>query len=180
MNAKNPYQSPTTPNDELDLEKTDPIDIRKKYLKTEAAFNTIGIAFFGIAVVLGVVMIATSIVGLRLGNQGTVLVSSALFIPIVLANVMIGQGLRKLESWARIPSTFVSLLLLVHLPIGTLIGGATLFLVYSEQGKRVFSDEYRQVMQATPDIKHKSHFTWVAIATIFIVVIALIFVWLRF
>jgi hypothetical protein len=45
---------------------------------------------------------------------------------------------------------------LLGFPIGTLINGYILYLLLSKKGRKVFSDEYRQIVSLTPHIKYRT------------------------
>ena len=45
---------------------------------------------------------------------------------------------------------------LIGFPIGTLISAYILYLLGSQKGVQVFSDEYAEVIAATPHIKYRS------------------------
>ena len=61
-----------------------------------------------------------------------------------------------MNSKIKIPATIFSAIGLLSVPIGTLINGYILYLIYSAKGNMVFSEEYRKVIAATPNIKYKT------------------------
>lgn len=63
---------------------------------------------------------------------------------------------RKLKSWARIPTAILSGIGLLGFPVGTLINGYILYLVFSRKGVTVFSDDYKRVIAETPHIKYRT------------------------
>lgn len=83
----------------------------------------------------------------------------------------IGTALRKLNQKVRLPATILACIGLLGIPVGTLINGYILYLLHSAKGKMVFSDEYKEVMQATPEIKYK---TSILVWVFFILVVLLI------
>ena len=180
MTVSNPYQSPTTTDLKSSFADGDSVSIRHQFFKTERAFHAIGTAYFGVAFLIGAALLATCVAGWRIGNTGTVLIAGVLFLPLVSINLMIGRGLRQLESWVRGPSTLAALLLLIYLPLGTIIGAATLFLVYSEAGKQVLSENYRRVIEATPEIATSHRFSYPILVAFAILSIALIAIWFEF
>jgi hypothetical protein len=56
----------------------------------------------------------------------------------------LARGIRRLHRWIRIPSTILSLIGLVGVPLGTLINGYILYLLHSKKGVTVFSPEYKE------------------------------------
>ena len=65
-------------------------------------------------------------------------------------------GLRQLRSWARIVSGVLSGIGLLGFPLGTLLNGYILYLLFSKKGTMVFSDEYKRVIELTPGIKYRT------------------------
>jgi hypothetical protein len=63
---------------------------------------------------------------------------------------------RRLKPWARIGSGILSGIGLLGFPIGTIINGYILYLLFSKKGSMVFSDEYKRVIQQTPHIKYRT------------------------
>ena len=54
---------------------------------------------------------------------------------------------------------------LIQIPIGTIINGYVLYLMFSDKGKVVFSPEYQEIREATPEVKYKtSMIVWVFLA----------------
>jgi hypothetical protein len=61
---------------------------------------------------------------------------------------------------------------LLGFPVGTLIAGYLLYLLWSEKGNVVFSPRYQRVMQATPHIKYKtSIIVWIFLGLLGLVVL---------
>jgi hypothetical protein len=79
-----------------------------------------------------------------------------LLLGLGFAQGFIGFGLNKLKSWARISAALFAGVGLLAFPIGTLINGYILYLLLSAKGKMVFSDEYREIIEQTPEIKYKT------------------------
>ena len=91
------------------------------------------------------------------GELGFILIPLGIFVlAISVFQFSTGLGLRKLKSWARISGIVLSCLGLLGFPIGTLISVYILYLLVSKKGQFVFTDEYQQVMAATPHIKYKT------------------------
>ncbi|HKB60455.1 MAG TPA: hypothetical protein VKC56_10480, partial [Gallionellaceae bacterium] len=54
---------------------------------------------------------------------------------------------------------------LLGFPFGTVISAFILYLLFSKKGAMVFSDEYKQVIADTPDIKYRtSIIVWIFLA----------------
>ena len=66
-----------------------------------------------------------------------------------------GYGLWKLAPWAKVPATLAWVLGLIMPPlVGTALGLYVFYLLYSDKGQRVLSEEYGQVVAATPQIRY--------------------------
>ena len=51
------------------------------------------------------------------------------------------------------------------------INGCVLYLIFSAKGKMVFSDEYRAVIEQTPDIKYRtSVIVWIVLGLILVII----------
>ncbi|WP_309397833.1 hypothetical protein [Cerasicoccus maritimus] len=144
-------------------------EIRQTHIKHEASLKSIGILYLlgGVLMILGslgmlVGGFASS--GGEMGPEGVGFMLGIAIFYLVMGTLMIflAVGFRKLKRWVRIPSTIIAALGLLSFPIGTLINGYILYLIWSAKGKMVFSDEYKLIIEATPDIKYKtSPVVWV-------------------
>ncbi len=120
-------------------------EMRRKYIKHEASVKSIGILYYlgGIALVVAGISIAiAAIAGVR---RDTAAVSAILGVGLAILGIgqfSVGAGLRRLRSWARIPVGILSGIGLLGFPMGTIINGYILYLVFSEKGTTVFSPEY--------------------------------------
>jgi len=89
--------------------------------------------------------------------------------------ILIGRGFRKLKPWVRIPGTIFAALGLLSIPIGTLINGYILYLMFSAKGKMVFSPEYSEIREATPEVVYKtSALSWIILIGLVVGLVALI------
>lgn len=79
---------------------------------------------------------------------GWALVCSAL----ALLQFFTGLGLWRLESWARWIAAVLIAVGLLEFPMGTLICGIFLYILLNKQCAMVFSDEYKRVIEATPQM----------------------------
>ena len=95
----------------------------------------------------------------------------ALYGGLGLLQGFVAVGLRRLRNWARIVAIVFSVIGLIAVPIGTLISAYFLYLLVSEKGRIVFSDEYKRVIEQTPHIVYK---TSVVVWILLILLIALI------
>ena len=130
---------------------------RRRFLNHEASVKSIGTLYLLGAIFLvplGVIMV----VGSLANNQvdGIMIVVSVFYLGIGLLQGFAGVGMRRLQSWARMVGVGLSIIGLIGFPIGTLISGYFLYLLLSEKGQIVFSEQYKQVIEQTPHIKYKT------------------------
>ncbi len=130
-------------------------DIRRAHLNHEASIKALGALYYlgaiGLLAVGIIEMVAPSddSVGVRLMIAVFALGLGGLYF-------WIGRGLRGLKSRARIPAVILAVIGLLGFPVGTLINGYILYLLLSAKGTMVFSDEYKQIIADTPDIKYRT------------------------
>jgi hypothetical protein len=133
-----------------------PEQIRREHIKHEASVKSVGLLYFLAAAFLllaGVFGVAASTSG---PVRGFGIGVSLVFLALSVAQIWVGIGLRGLKSWARIGSGILSGLGLLGFPVGTLINGYILYLLFSKKGAVVFSDDYKRVIEATPHIKYRT------------------------
>lgn len=149
-------------------------EIRKEYLKHEASVKSIGLLYYLGGACLGLVGIVGLASGLGGTGGGEVLVAvglSAFFLILGFGQIWVGAGLRRLKRWARVPTGILSGLGLLGFPLGTIINGYILYLVFSKKGAMVFSDEYRAVIEQTPHIKYRtSVLIWILVGLVLLLV----------
>jgi hypothetical protein len=84
----------------------------------------------------------------------------------------VGLGLRKLRPWTRIAAGILSGIGLIAFPLGTLINGYILYLLFSKKGSTVFSADYQRVIADTPHIKYRtSILVWIVLGLLVLVVV---------
>jgi hypothetical protein len=151
----NPFQAPENPFDHAGLGGTDAESIRNEYLSHEASVKSVGALYMigGLLfqAVSGLLMFARADVA-----RGAFGMLILLFPLIGILQLVTAFGLRGLQGWARIPTGILSALGLLSFPIGTLINGYILYLIFSAKGSMVFSDDYREIIAQTPHIKYRT------------------------
>lgn len=142
--------------------------IRQEYIKHEASLRSIGTLYLLSAMSM-IVSLLIVVPGLARSSVGIVAIAITLVVYGCLTALFVGiyLGFRKLNSWVRIPTTLFSIVGLLGIPFGTLINGYVLYLIWSQKGRAVFTDEYRDIITATPHIKYKtSVLVWIFLAII--------------
>jgi hypothetical protein len=159
--------------------------IRRTYLSHEASVKSVGSLHYLCAIftALGIVFSIAVTASVLDKTVVPVLVGLALFYAVMTGlHVALGIGLRRLQTWARwtevalISISFVFLLFgvlsiillaageetgpLIPLAGGYGFGGLILayilYLLVSPKGSKVFSAEYRTIIERTPHIKYRT------------------------
>ncbi len=178
----NPFEAPAvfgvaTPN----MEVGSPEYIRRELLSHEASIQSIGLLYLIgsiVTVIIGIVAFVPAVSQIETGAPGAefaVLISLGVVL-LGFFQGIVGVGLRRLRGWTKIPVGVLSGLGLLSFPIGTLINGYILYLVFSEKGSRVFSPEYQEIIRQTPHIKYQTSIIVKILAGILLFVIAMIIV----
>ena len=176
----NPYAIPATAVVDASLAGGgDAEAIRKKFLSHEASVKSLGLlywlgsifGFLGVAVYLfmGIALLAEqeTVAGV------TMLVAAPIMLVIAVLQMFLARGIRNLKPWARICGIVLSAIGLIGFPLGTLISAYFLYLLVSKKGVYVFSDEYKQVIAATPHLKSRtSLLVWILVGLLALVIIA--------
>jgi hypothetical protein len=175
----NPYQTPTA-----NIENFSPAEaanaelIRKAHINHESSVRSIGLLYYimgGIASLgIGAAIVIPMVENDSFNGVGIFTALTGAFVVALLALYLwTGRGLRTLKPSARIVAGILAALGLLSFPIGTLINGYFLYLLFSEKGKTVFSDDYQNVIDATPHIKAgTSVLVWLLLAIMIIGVVA--------
>ena len=136
--------------------------IRKELISHEASIHSIGVLYLIGAVFGTIVGIFLAVAGVAAINQnGAPDATVGLLMGVFVTGLSIGQGfvgfgLRRLQSWTRIPVGILSGIGLIGFPLGTLINGYILYLIFGKKGSRVFTPEYQEIIRKTPHIKYKT------------------------
>ena len=158
----NPFEAPAAPFDPNGMSNTPAEAVRREHLSHEASVKSIGFLYMLGGVIMGLATVA--ILFFATTQPGAGGPDAVLFIIPLLAVIQCftAVGLRQLRSWARIPAGIMSAIGLFGFPVGTLINGYILYLLFSAKGTMVFSDEYQTIIAQTPHVKYKtSIIVWV-------------------
>jgi hypothetical protein len=180
--SNNPYASPAAGNS-VDAPLTDAEAIRTRLLSHEASVKSIGALYMigAILMVLGGislgVMLVVGLVGVT-DNAGSTPASffavlCFFYLGLGILQGATAMGIRKLQNWARYVAVVFSVIGLLGFPIGTIISAYFLYLLLSQKGTRVFSDEYKEIIAATPHIKYKTSI--IVIILLILLVVILVF-----
>jgi hypothetical protein len=149
-------------------------EMRKQHIKHEACVKSIGTLY----IIGALLMFVAGVLGPAADPQ------DAFAIKIVVGAFLIGLGafqfwvaieIKRLNSWATIPVGVLSGIGLLAFPLGTVINGYILYLVFSKKGRIVFSPEYKKIISATPHIKYRTSIVvWLLLAVLVLVLAILL------
>ena len=140
--------------------------IRKDHIKHEASVKSVGFLYF-----LGAAFLILAGVGGLVTGDGVSMAVGLVLACFGILQIWVAIGLRRLKSWARIPTAILSGIGLLVFPFGTIINGYILYLVLCQKGKTVFSDEYKLVIEQTPHIKYKtSIIVWIFVGILLLLI----------
>lgn len=172
---QNPYQTPAANLEDLSDAAPDNAEaIRKAHINHEASVRSVGLLYYFGMLGLGVFAVVM-LLDFDVNNPGINLIFVALLSGLAWLYYWIGSGLRKLKKNVSIVAGIFALLGLLSFPVGTIINGYVLYLLFSEKGKTVFSEEYQQIVDATPHIKYRTPvIIWLFLALLIMAVVAAI------
>jgi uncharacterized membrane protein (DUF2068 family) len=173
---QNPYQAPGE-YQPVGKSASEAERIRRAHIAHEASIKSIGILYM-----LGAIILIPASIFLLVSPQkandaeGMVVFGiGAMYLFLGVLQLATAVGLRKLAPWARWVAVVFSAIGLIGFPIGTLISAYILYLLLSQKGSMVFSENFKSIITATPHVKYKtSKVVWVLLIlllALFIVVI---------
>lgn len=156
--------------------------IRTEHIRTEASIRSIGTLYYlgaGVMVLVGLGLLAGNFrgrPGASLPFQSGYTIGMLAFCAFFF---FVARGLRAFRPWARTTAGVLSGLSLLagiitppHIPVGGIIPGYILYLLYSKKGRRIFQSDYPDIIAATPDVKYKtSVVVWVLLALLVLVIL---------
>jgi hypothetical protein len=99
----------------------------------------------------------------------------AVYLVIGVLMLFVARGVRKLMPWARITTIVLACIGLLGFPLGTLINAYILYLMLAKKGKRIFEDDYKDIIEATPHVKYRtSIIVWIVLGILLLAIIGLI------
>jgi hypothetical protein len=173
----NPFAAPEMMSWSGETDPRPAAAIRRAFLDHEASIHSVGLLYL---IGCGLCIASGFFVGLMaLGEEYPSvpqIVGSFIIIGLGFMQGMIGSGLRRLKRWTRIPVMLLACVGLLVIPIGTIINGYILYLVLSSKGATVFSDEYKEVIRQTPDIRYRTSIVvWIFLGLLAVVILVAMF-----
>ncbi len=137
--------------------------IRRQHLAHEATVRSIGSLYLLGGLLLGIaalVILPQAARDARMFGAGIVYAATALLcLPLAF-------GLRRRSRWVRVPVGLLSGVGVLLFPIGTLVNGYVLYVLFSRKGRVVFSPEYEEVVAQTPDVSYRTPLGLVVLAAV--------------
>ena len=110
-------------------------------------------------------------------NQPVLIAATIGLVLLVVGGLQAACGfhLRRLRPLARIPVGIISALGLLAIPLGTLINGYILYLLFSKKGRFILSPEYQAIVAATPEIKYRTSIViWILLGLVLVFIVGAI------
>ena len=166
----NPYAAPQAGPETPDpFHQSDRL-VREQFIDCEANVRTIGgLLQIGGLIVAGVCGVMTVVIAAE--NILFALAIPGLLTCCGIGQVVIGFGVNSFRTWARPAAAVNCALWMLAFPVGTIIGGASLWYLVRPAARYVFSAEYPEIIHNTPGV----HFRTSAVSLgllVFVVVIA--------
>ena len=134
--------------------------IREAHIGHERQLKAVGL-LYGIGAV-GTSALLLAIVLPRLaGSTAADFLDPAFLLPALLVLTLAiymgaaAYGFRRLRPWVAYVGTPLAVLGLTGVPIGTLVNGYILYLVWGRKGRRVLGRNYGAIVQATPHVRYR-------------------------
>jgi hypothetical protein len=173
----NPYAAPNANTAHVEIGGVAELT-RRDHLHTEVSIQAVGRLYL-----LGCVLILLAFVSIFIASMAEIRDGSISLISLLPAALWAlglctaygaaGFGLRKFKPWARIVATIIAAIGLIGFPIGTIIGGYILYLMWNKKGRTIFTAAYLDVIAATPHIKYKTSIAiWIILGIILLLVAA--------
>jgi hypothetical protein len=119
-------------------ERPDLVTVIAVYRFFVAALALLGV----LALTIGLVAVVFNTYGEDLLIAGVAITTIlAVMLAVVALNVVIGIGLLKLQDWARWMAIVTGALSLTNVPVGTVIGGLTIWYLLTPEAKVAFGAE---------------------------------------
>jgi hypothetical protein len=155
----NPYEAPAARLELVVDASSEWVAIRRAHIRRETSLRSVGVLYwigaglcgFGAAAMLvGSVAWST-----REPVDGIVFAIGGMYAVFTAVFAAVGWGFRTLSPWVRWVGGILSVLGLLAFPLGTLINGYILFLLFSPKGARVFAPDYADIRAATPHVRFR-------------------------
>jgi hypothetical protein len=177
MKDGDPYRAPTANLSFATSASDDVVAVRQAHIGHERQLKSIGL-LFGLGAALMLVALVTVLVRLGAGGVGNErelfgVIGGSLLIGVfaVMAGAL-AYGYRTLSPWVKYVGTPISVIGLLAIPVGTLVHGYILYLLWCEKGRRVLAPDYAAIIRATPAVRYKVTVgDWIALALLVLLIV---------
>ncbi len=173
--AFNPYAAPEGQAWSDSFLPSSPQAVRKQFIHCESNIHSIGglMILGGLLVSFGFGLAASIAIADGGLDRG---VRAGFLIAIVLAGlwqIYTGIQLRRLKMSSRVPAAIACGIWILFIPVGTILGGVSLWYIMRPAASFVFSEEYAQVIRNTPEIGASTSIAGWSLLTIVLALIGL-------
>lgn len=173
---QSPYAPPSAELTDTSSDEARAQITREEYINHEASIRSVGLLYY-LAAVGGLLGGIGMLVAAPASEESVMVGIAVVYLALGVVMAFVGRGVRKLRRWVKIPVGFLSAIGLLGIPIGTLINGYILYLVFGKKGRFVFSDEYQAIIEQTPHIKYRTSIViWLLLIIIFVGIVAAILI----
>lgn len=171
----NPYSPPRAHVDDVAQATSEAEEIRQEHIKHEASIRSVGILYYLSGGLLCLVAIALGGGSFAGRVQQPLLVGLAAFYLVIgVLLLFVARGVRSLQPWARTTAIVLAAIGLLGFPLGTLINGYILYLMLAKKGKRIFEDDYKDIIEATPHVKYRTSIVvWIVLGILVLAILGL-------
>lgn len=166
----NPYKAPNASvKDHVDP-RDDAEAIREAHVRHEVLLKSVG-SLYGLVsfatLLAAVAMFAVMIMGSERDGVAFATLGGLIYLGLGAATGFMAWGFRTLKPWVKIPGTILSGIGLLGIPVGTMINGYILYLIWCAQGQRVLSPDYRDIIARTPHVRYRRTVgDWIALGIV--------------
>lgn len=162
----NPYQTPAAIVADPVGDDAD-VALRQAHLRHEVQLKSVSSLYFLLSLVLGLAGASVIASVFLAGTLSPWALGGVVYLAIAVGLGTVAVGFRRLRPWVRIPGGILSTLGLLGFPVGTLINGWILFLMFGAKGRVVLSPGYQRVIEATPQLRYQRTLgDWIALALV--------------
>lgn len=168
--SASPYAPPKAPLRDADVAAEGAEAIREAHIRHEVSLKSVGTLYLlGGAVLLLVALVGATALLAEVDTGAAPMMVGVFGLYAVLAalQLALGVGYRRLRPWVRVPGGILSALGLLAIPVGTLINGYILYLMFSRRGQVILAPGYAAVVAATPHVRYRRTVgDWIALGIV--------------
>ena len=154
--AFNPYAAPEEQALSGSLLASDPETVRRQYIHCESNIHSIGgLMILGGLLVFGAFGFATADAFTGSNGEFWSSLRSLFLVCVTFAGfwqIYTGVQLRRLKPFSRTPAAIACGIWILFFPVGTILGGVSLWYLLRPAASFVFGEEYADVIRSTPNI----------------------------